>query len=83
MKKEELLKRLIHLNVNPIHYSIGQEIKDDACNIERLANGQYAVYYLERGEKCGLKVFDNEDEALLELIIKLEFNLKSGVDLTK
>lgn len=82
MEKAELLKRLIQLNVHPKHYSIGGEIKDYAQNIERLHNGKYAYYYLERGEKNGFKVFDSEDEALLELIKGLEMNLKYGVNLS-
>ncbi len=82
MEKEELLKKLIMLNVHPKFYSIGVEIKDNAINIERLYNGKYAVYYLERGEKNDLKTFDTEEEALAELIKSLEVDLKYGLDLS-
>lgn len=83
MSVEDLLKKLIGMNIHPRHYTIGQEIKDYATNIELLANGKYAVYYLERGEKVGLKKFATEEEALTELIQNLEFEIKLGSDLTK
>lgn len=83
MNKEELIKKLISLNVHPKYYSVGVEIKDNAHNIERLYNGKYAVYYLEKGKKNGFIVFDSEEEALEELIKNLEFDLKYGLDLSK
>lgn len=83
MEIVELLKELINLNIHPRHYSIGPEIKDNAYNIERVPNGHYAVYYLERGEKIGRKVFDTEEKALAELIASVKGNLKHGLDLSK
>lgn len=71
------------LNVHPRHYSIGIEIKDNAINIERLSNGKYDVYYLERGEKNSCKTFDTETEALDNLIERLETNIRYGLDLSE
>jgi len=79
MKKEGLLAELTALNVLQKYYSIGNEIKDDAYNIERIANGKYAYYYYERGEKQGYR----EYEALVKLIEILKFNLDNKTDLTK
>ncbi len=82
MEKVELLRKLIKLNVPPRYYSIGEEIKDYAHNIEKLYNGTYAVYYLERGEKSGLKIFNTEEEALSKLIERLEEDIKDGLDIS-
>lgn len=83
MKKEGLLAELTALNVLQKYYSIGNEIKDDAYNIERTANGKYAFYYYERGEKQGYREYEEEDEALVKLIESLKFNLDNKNDLTK
>lgn len=82
MNKEQLLIKLILLNIHPKYFSIGSEIKENAYNIEKLFDGKYAVYYLERGEKIALKTFDSDEEALSQLISCLEKNLKYGLDLS-
>jgi hypothetical protein len=83
MEKSELLKKLIKLNIHPKFYSIGEEIKDNAENIEKRSNGSFLVYYLERGEKNNLKIFGSEEEALEELIHRLKINLDYGLDLSQ
>lgn len=83
MSIEVLLKTLIMMNVHPKYYSIGVEIKDDAYNVERLPNGKFAEYYMERGTNNGLKVFDTEQEALQQLVEDLKANMSYGVDLSK
>lgn len=64
MNKDILLSQLKALNISPRYYSLGGEIKDDAYNIEKLSNNQFAFYYLERKEKIGLKIFQTEVEVL-------------------
>ena len=83
MNKEELLRKILSLNIHPKYFSVGVEIKDNAYNIERYHDGRYAVYYLERGEKNGLKLFDTEEEALQQLMKGLEANLKYGLNLSE
>ena len=83
MEEKELLETLIKLNVLPKYYSTGYEIKDYAYNIEQLASGSYAYYYLERGEKLGYKEFGSKTEALGKLIGDLKFNLLNNTDLTQ
>ncbi|MFY0482522.1 hypothetical protein ACI6PS_07935 [Flavobacterium sp. PLA-1-15] len=82
VKIEDLLKKLIRLNIHPKFYSIGFDIKENAYNIERMFNGEYALFYLERGERINERVFKTEEEALLHLISSLEKNLKYGLDLS-
>ena len=82
MTKTDLLSKLLQLNLSSKYYSLGNEIKEDAYNIERLYNGKYALYFLERGEKVGLKIFNTENEAIGQLIQSLEFNIKIGHDLS-
>ncbi|MFO7951519.1 MAG: hypothetical protein R6U91_01735 [Bacillota bacterium] len=83
MTKQELIKELERLKVNPKHYAIGGELKDNAHNVERLADGSYATYYLERGEKCGLKIFDSEGQANESMLNSILFDLKNGLDLSQ
>lgn len=81
MDKVQLLKQLINLNIPPRYYSIGPEIKESAHNIELLASGKYALYYLERGEKVGMKIFDTEDDAMTALISRLKQDIADGLNL--
>jgi|TARA_Y100000589_G_C26984647_1_gene560066 hypothetical protein len=83
MNNQELIKQLNKLKVDPKYYAIGGELKDNAHNVERLYNGTYAVYYLERGEKCGLKIFDTESEANIELLNSIKFDIENGLDLSQ
>ncbi len=82
MNKNCLLDKLKSLNVDIKYYSLGYEIKDNAYDIEKLSNNKFAVYYLERNEKVGLKIFETEIEALDHLIKSLSFNIKNGIDLS-
>jgi len=83
MNEAEILEELSSLKILPKYYSIGYEIKDYAYNIERLADGRYAYYYLERAEKIGYQVYDNKVDALAKMIKALKSNLIYKIDLTK
>ena len=83
MTKEELLKKLEVLNVHPKYYSLGVEIKDLAYNIELMSNGSYAVYYLERNEKNGIKYYDRIEDAYQNLYDSIKFNIDQNLDLSK
>jgi hypothetical protein len=83
MNKQELIKELERLKVNPRHYAIGGELKDYAHNVELISDCTYATYYLEKGEKCGLKIFDNEGEANKALYENILFDIENGLDLSK
>jgi hypothetical protein len=83
MTKEELMKRIEELKIHPKYYSLGIEVKDLAYNIEQMPNGSYAVYYLERNEKCGIKYFDRVEDAYQNLYEGLKFNIDHNLDLSK
>lgn len=84
MNEADVLQILIQtLRVNPRFFSIGNEIKDNATNVELLYDGKYAVYALERGIKNNLKIFDTKDEAYSELIRRMEFDIKNGFNLSE
>ena len=62
MNKVELQTRLISENIIQDLYSFKTTFPNEAfCLIE--ANGKWEVYYSERGNKNGLKIFENEEEA--------------------
>jgi hypothetical protein len=56
--------------VSPEHYSL-----DGGHDFERyvlaIREGGWAVYYSERGLETGLAVFDTEDEACSELLLRI------------
>jgi hypothetical protein len=82
MTNDELIRELEKLKVKAKYYSIGGELKDNAINVERLPNGEYAVYYLERGDKVGLRVFKSELEANTALYKRILFDIEQGLNLT-
>lgn len=82
MNKIELITKLILKGINEKYYSLGEEIKENAYNIELLPNGRYAVYYMERGEKSELKEFSNEEDANQNLFTRIVFNVENGLDLS-
>lgn len=62
MDKVELQNRLISENIVQHLYSFKDVFPNEAiCLIE--VNGEWEVYYSERGNKNGLRVFKNEEEA--------------------
>lgn len=82
MTKDDVIEILKNLKVHPKHYAIGGELKDYAINVERMHNGQYAVYYSERGEKSKLKYYSDENEAYKDLLSRIKENLDYGLDLS-
>jgi len=83
MTKEELLIKLEELKVHPKYYSLEIEIKDLAQNIERMPNGSYALYYLERNEKNRIEYFESIEEAYQNLYERIKFNIDHKLDLSK
>jgi hypothetical protein len=78
MTKEDLIEALNQLKIHPKHYAIGGELKDYAQNVEKLPNGKYAVYYLEKSEKNAIKYFDDEFSA--ELFDRYKKQVSYGLD---
>lgn len=82
MNKTELVQKLEDLKIHPKYYSIGIEVKDNAYNIERIYDGTYAVYFLERGEKNDLHVFNDEEDANDFIYSIFLTHRKYGIDLS-
>ena len=65
MNREELMTRLEEERINPRYYSIfgyTESPIEEQCVLQKEGD-KWAVYYLERGQKTGLKMFEYEDEA--------------------
>ncbi len=81
--RNETIERLNNLNVHEKFYGIDGEIKEGAYNLVRRSDGKYETYFLERGEKNGLRVFETENEAYTDLLKSIEVNIRYGLDLSK
>ncbi|MED3649686.1 hypothetical protein [Heyndrickxia sporothermodurans] len=62
MNKNELKQLLINSNVPKDLYSLEGGLPNEALCLNE-ENGQWEVYYSERGVKSQLKRFDSEDRA--------------------
>ena len=63
MTRDRLLKKLEEGGVSPNRYSLGYELKNNACNIHTLPNAKYCLFTLdERGEKRVIKTNINFEE---------------------
>lgn len=62
MKKADLVQRLKSEDINEYAYCLNGGFPNEAYTLGH--NGDtWEVYYSERGQKTGLQVFDNEDDA--------------------
>jgi hypothetical protein len=65
MNRNDLRAALEKERINPRWYSIGGITEppiEEQCVLEE-DKGKWLVYYLERGHKTSLRVFESEDEA--------------------
>ncbi len=62
MNREELIKALNKLNIDPFYYSLEGHKREFAFNLEE-SYGKWTVYYFERGERSYEKTFDDEKKA--------------------
>jgi len=62
MKKNELQQKLISENISLDMYSLNGGLPNEAFCLSEI-NGIWEVYYSERGNKTGLKVFNKEEDA--------------------
>ncbi len=72
MNKNQLKERLEKSGVNPVAYSLDGGLPDERYVLSQEPGGQWGVYYSERGEKTGLRIFDSESNAcsyFFELVI--------------
>lgn len=62
MNKDDLHRKLTEERFNPRSYSLDEEQKDEALCL-RLDNGQWCVYYSEKGLQTGKEYFKDENFA--------------------
>lgn len=67
----KLEKKLREEEVRVDSYSLNGGLPNDAYCLNRIESG-WQVYYSERGNKTGLKVFDNESDACYYLFKLLD-----------
>ena len=81
MTKGEFLKTMKTWNVSSQYYSISEERKENAVNLEKTSDDFYSVYYLERGEKIETRNFTKIEDAYDEVarVIKCWIDLGSDV----
>ncbi|CAH9068527.1 hypothetical protein PSECIP111951_04182 [Pseudoalteromonas holothuriae] len=70
MNRFKLLDELDRLNIPTAYYSIKGAMDDRICLDE--INGQWVVYYIERGKKSELGAFSTESEACSFMLSQLK-----------
>ena len=72
MNRDELEIILRERGVSPLAYCLGGGLPNEKYTLDQ-AGAKWSVYYSERGQRSGERVFDSEDEAcryLLQLLTK-------------
>lgn len=71
MNKNDLREKLQQESVRPDAYCLNGGLPNEAYCLNE-GNNQWEVYYSERGNKSGLKIFDNESDACKEIYQELK-----------
>ena len=72
MNREQLTDRLTALGIDPTAYCLSGGLPNESLVLNQEPSGEWQVYYSERGQKSGLRIFDSEDNAVhffLEVIL--------------
>jgi len=64
MNRDQLKLKLATLKIDPTAYSLSGGLPNESLVLNQEQNGVWEVYYSERGQKNGLRVFDNEVSAV-------------------
>jgi hypothetical protein len=67
VNRSELLQQLKEAKINPNTYSLEGGSPSETYVLSDEGYGKWAVYYSERGERNGEKIFRSESEACEEL----------------
>ena len=73
MKVDEVTDFLIREGVRPRFFAINTVVADDAVVLYQEGPARWVVFYAERGERIGEKVYDSEDAACRALIKEARF----------
>jgi hypothetical protein len=64
MNREQLKLQLAALRIDPTAYCLSGGLPNECLVLNQAQNGTWEVYYSERGEKSGLRIFDSEEIAV-------------------
>lgn len=68
MNREDLEAILVERKVSSLAYSLGGGLPSEKYVLNQDAGGRWSVYYSERGQKSGERIFDSEDAACRHLL---------------
>ena len=83
MTKDEFLNTMKTWNVASRHYSISEERKEYAVNLEKISDDLHSVYYLERGEKIETRNFTKIEDAYDEVARVIKSWIDVGFDVNR
>lgn len=75
MNCEQLKQQLASLGVSPQAYFLSGGLPNEQYVLSQEPNGQWEIYYSERGQKTGLRVFDSESSACNFFLEKITHDL--------
>lgn len=78
MSREELKEQLNSLGIDPHAYSLSGGLPNEQYVLGQETNGQWGVYYSERGLKTALKLLDSESSACSFFLEKITRDLGIG-----
>ena len=64
MNREQLKAQLITQRIDPTAYSLSGGLPNECLVLNQAQNGTWEVYYSERGERSGLRIFESEEGAV-------------------
>jgi hypothetical protein len=64
MNREQLKVQLTTLRIDPTAYCLSGGLPNECLVLNQSQNGTWEVYYSERGQKSGLRVFGSEESAV-------------------
>ena len=73
MKMDEVADFLVKEGVRPRFFAINTVVADDAVVLYQEGPARWVVFYAERGDRIGEKVYDSEDAACQALIKEARF----------
>ena len=73
MKVDEVADFFIKEGVRPRFFAINTVVADDAVVLYQEGPARWVVFYAERGDRIGEKVYDSEDTACQALIKEARF----------
>jgi hypothetical protein len=64
MNREQLKNQLETLRIDPTAYDLSGGFPNERLVLNQEQDGAWEVYYSERGQKSGLRIFNSEESAI-------------------